>query len=79
MDKNAIVLKIRELVAAEMALDLDKVAPDGDLVALGIDSMNLVNIVVEMEYAFDFEMPDEEMKKVKTVADLVAFTVSKTA
>lgn len=77
MDKNGIILKIRQLVAEEIAIDVEKVAPDGNLAELGCDSMNVVDIVMEMEDAFDFEMPEEAMQKVKSVADLIAFAVSK--
>lgn len=77
MDKNGIVLKVRQLVAEEIGNDIESVAPDGDLAELGADSMNVVDIVMEMEDFFNFEMPEEDMQKVTSVADLINFTVSK--
>ena len=77
MDKNGIELKIRQLVATEIGLNVDEIPSDGDLATLGADSMNVVDIVMEMEDFFKFEMPAEDMQKVKSVTDLIAFSASK--
>ena len=38
---------------------------------LGLTSLELVNLVVEMENAFHIEIPDEEIMKIETIQDAI--------
>ena len=38
---------------------------------LGIDSMDAVNIVFELENAFNIHIPDEDMRKIRSIGDIV--------
>ena len=41
---------------------------------LGIDSVDVVELIVELETEFDLdEIPEEELKKMRTVGDLAAY------
>ena len=40
---------------------------------LDVDSLSMVEVVVEAEEKFDVKIPDEEVKNLKTVGDAVAF------
>ena len=40
---------------------------------LDVDSLSMVEVVVEAEEKFDVKIPDDEVKNLKTVGDAVAF------
>lgn len=40
---------------------------------LGLNSLDLVNLVCEVEETFDIEIPDRVIKELKTVGDVMAF------
>ena len=40
---------------------------------LGMNSLDLVNLVCEVEDEFDIEIPDREIRKFKTVGDVIEY------
>jgi acyl carrier protein len=59
------------LSARRFKLDPGKLAADGDVFAsLGVDSMQVLELLSELEQEFDVEIPDYELRAVKTFADL---------
>ena len=44
---------------------------------LKADSLDVVELVMDLEQAFDVQIPDEDLPKVQTVGDIVAFLESK--
>ena len=44
---------------------------------LGADSLDLVELIMEMEETFDLEVADEELEKIRTVQDVIDFLRSK--
>ena len=40
---------------------------------LGADSLDTVELIMELEKEFDVQIPDEEAEKIVTVGDAVAF------
>ncbi|XIH10815.1 acyl carrier protein (plasmid) [Priestia aryabhattai] len=40
---------------------------------LGADSLDIVEFIMELEEAFDIEIPDEEAEKLATVGDVIKF------
>ena len=40
---------------------------------LRADSLDIVELVMDMEQEFDIEIPDEELPKVQTVGDIVRY------
>ncbi len=40
---------------------------------LDVDSLSMVEVVVEAEEKFDVKIPDDEVKNLRTVGDAVAF------
>ncbi len=43
---------------------------------LGLDSLELVNLAVEVEDEFDIEIPDRDIKDLRTVGDVIAIIES---
>lgn len=44
---------------------------------LGIDSLDLVDLVFQMEEALDVQFEDEELLRIKTVGDLIRLVEAK--
>ena len=40
---------------------------------LGADSLDIVELVMAMEEAFDIEIPDDDAEKLQTIGDAVAY------
>ena len=44
---------------------------------LGADSLDLVELIMEMEEAFGVEIADEELEKIRTIKDVIDFLQKK--
>jgi len=66
--------KIREILAAQLALDPEDVTENaGFRDDLGIDSLDLLELVMALEDEYAFDITAEEMTDLKTVGDLIRF------
>lgn len=67
--------KIVELICQQFGLEADQISENTAFVDdLGADSLDVVELTIEMEDAFGMgEVPEEELKKLVTVGDLVEY------
>lgn len=64
--------KIREIIADTLCVDLEEVIASANLVDdLGADSLDLVELIMGFEEAFDIEIADEVAEKITNVAEIV--------
>lgn len=77
MKRADIELKVRQAVAMELGISVDDVPADGDLEKMGADSMNVVDIVMELEDTYGLEVPEEAMEAVKLVSDLTNYVAAR--
>lgn len=62
--------KIKKIIAEKLSVEPDEVVPEASFVDdLGADSLDLVELIMAMEEAFDIEITDEEAEKLQTVQD----------
>jgi acyl carrier protein len=40
---------------------------------LGLDSLDIVELIMELEEEFDIQMPDDEAQRIKTVSDAIRY------
>lgn len=72
MSKEEILTKIQEIIVEELDVDSEKVTLTTDLQEdLEADSLDLFQVINEIEDAFDVKIETEE--GIKTVGDLVDF------
>ena len=64
--------KITTLVAEHLMLEEADIVESSTLVDLGIDSLDEIEIIMEIESSFNVEIPDSAAGTIKTVGDLVA-------
>ena len=62
--------RIRQLAAKEFAIDPDKLDPAAPLDTLGIDSLSFIDFMFKVEEEFGVNVSDEDLKTIKTLADL---------
>ncbi|MDH4317666.1 MAG: acyl carrier protein [Desulfobulbaceae bacterium] len=72
MNDEEIFRRIQNVMAEEFELEPEQLVPDATLFdALGLDSLDAVDMVVAMEKEFGVKMRDEEaMRAVRTMNDL---------
>lgn len=72
--------KIRDLIVEEVGVDADQVTMEASFKNdLNIDSLDLFEMVMAIEEEFDVEIPSEDLEKMDTVGDIVAYIESKQA
>jgi acyl carrier protein len=69
--------KIKEALATQFELDINSVTEDTDLMAdLGADSLDLVELIMELEGEYGISVTNESIYQCKTVGDLTAYIES---
>ncbi len=64
--------KLKDIIADQLSVDKSKVVPSASFVDdLGADSLDLVELVMAMEEAFDTEIPDEVAERIVKVQDAI--------
>lgn len=65
--------KIQGMLAEALNISADKVTPDAKIVEdLGADSLDVVELLSQLEDEFGIIIPDEEVESLVTVADVAA-------
>ena len=66
--------KIAAMIADQLGIDASTIRPESRLIEdLKADSLDVVAMVMEMETEFGIEIPDEDLTKLKTVADAMRY------
>jgi len=72
--------ELQELSAEILGIDADQVQMEKSFQRdLAADSLDLVELIAAIEDKYDVEHPDEELEKMKVIADLWKFLEEKTA
>jgi acyl carrier protein len=72
--------ELQELSAEILGIDPDQVQMDKSFQRdLAADSLDLVELIAAIEDKYDVELPDEELEKMKVIADLWQYLEQKTA
>ena len=66
--------RVIEIVAEQLGADKEKVTRDTSFVNdLGADSLDTVELVMELEEEFDINIPDDAAEKIQTVGQAIDF------
>lgn len=66
--------KIKDIIVDKLGIDEEKVTKEASFKDdLGADSLDIAELVMELEDEFDMEIPDEEAEKINTVGDALNF------
>lgn len=71
INQDDLTQRILRIIAETQRKDPAQVTIDSSFEELGIDSMDGVNIVFALENEFDINVPDEEVRNIRSVRDMV--------
>lgn len=73
-------LRIRTIVAEQLGVDLGEITGDASILDdLGADSLDVVELVMAIEEAFDIEVPDEDVEAMRTIGDMERYVMQHAA
>lgn len=71
---SAIETRVREIIADQLQIDSSKLTLEASFIDdLGADSLDIVELVMAMEDAFEMEIPDEDAEKITTVKNVIDY------
>lgn len=71
---SVIAEQVRTLISDLLGIDIDRVTPGATFIDdLGADSLDSVQIVMSIEQAFGFEIPDSDAEQLLTVGDAISY------
>ena len=66
--------KVAGIIVDQLGATQDEIVPEASFIDdLGADSLDIVELVMAMEEAFDIEIPDEDAEKIQTFGDVVSY------
>ncbi|MBU0551554.1 acyl carrier protein [Myxococcota bacterium] len=66
--------KVREIIVDQLDVSEEEIVPEASFIDdLGADSLDLVELMMQMEEKFDVEIPDEDAENIRTVQDAVNY------
>lgn len=69
--------RVKAIIVDRLGVDEDKVKLESSFKEdLGADSLDVVELVMELEDEFDLEISDEDAEKINTVGDVVRYIES---
>jgi acyl carrier protein len=69
---------VKAILAEQLDYEIEDIRDSSDVMGdLGADSLDIVDVVMAIEEAFDIEVPDEDVPSLKTVGDIAAYVDSK--
>ena len=66
--------KVKEVIIDKLGVEEDKIVPEASFVDdLGADSLDTVELIMQLEEEFGIEIPDEDAEKMTTVKSVVDY------
>jgi acyl carrier protein len=62
--------KVLEIIAQQKRIPVEQVTIDSTFAELGLDSLDAVNILFELEGAFDINISDDKARQIKSVREM---------
>jgi acyl carrier protein len=74
---STIAERVVRIIVEKLVVDIKDVVPEASLVKdLGADSIDGVELVMELEREFHFKVSDEDAEKAQTVGDVIRYCES---
>ena len=80
MSEQEVLDKVIQLISERFSVDVLKITRDTTFQEdLGADSLDVVELVMELEDAFGIQISDEDAEQIVTIGDAVNYIVSQLA
>ena len=72
--------QVADIIVEQLGATREEIVPEASFIDdLGADSLDIVELVMAMEEAFDIEIPDEDAEKIQTFGDVVSYLKGRVA
>ena len=76
----AVEQKVKQIIVEHLGVDESQVDNSASFVEdLGADSLDIVELVMAFEEAFEIEIPDEDAEKITTVKEAIDYIEARTS
>ncbi len=66
--------KVAKIIVDKLGIEAEEITPEASFIEdLGADSLDIVELIMDMEEEFGLEIPDEEAETIVTVQDAVNY------
>ena len=66
--------QVKKIIAEQLGVKLEQVTDDSNLTSdLGADSLDKVELIMNLEEVLEIEIPDDESEQLKTVKEVIEF------
>jgi len=70
--------RVIEIIMEQLDVTKEECVPEASFIDdLGADSLDLVELIMEMEENFGIQISDEELEKIRTIQDVIDYLKSK--
>ncbi len=69
--------EVRKIIAELLELDPDEITMESTWGDLGIDSLDVVDTIYDLESTFGIKLPDDELEDIRTIGDLASLVQRK--
>ena len=69
--------KVRKLIATQLGIGEKEIQETTTFEDLGIDSLEIFEIIMDLEDEFHIEIPNEDVENIKSIADINKYIQSK--
>ena len=74
MAEDEVADRVVTIVSQQLDVEKEKVKPETSFINdLGADSLDIVELVMELEEEFDMSIPDEDAEKIRTVGEAIGY------
>ncbi len=74
MSSSNVEQRVIEIVCEHLAVNKEQVSRSTNFIEdIGADSLDIVELVMELEEEFDIQIPDDQAEKIKTVGEAVDY------
>jgi len=78
MEREEIISQVKQIISEKLGVALSEVTETASFVDdLGADSLDIVELIMDLEGKFGLEIPDEDAEKIKTVKDAIEYIENK--
>ena len=71
--------RVREIIVDQLGVSVEEIKPEASFIDdLGAGSLDIVELVMALEEAFDVEIPDDDAERIQTVGDALTYIRERT-